>query len=79
MARLRYGGMLLRALDAEQALGNVRPAVRAARTDLAERFAVWAAEAAGRAPATRVPLRDLVAVQAASVLGAAAHLAASLD
>jgi hypothetical protein len=79
MARLRYGGMLLRALDAEHALGNVRPAVRAARADLAERFAVWAAEAAGRAPATRVPLRDLVAVQAASVLGAAAHLAASLD
>jgi hypothetical protein len=53
--------------------------LRAARADLAERFAVWAAEAAGRAPATRVPLRDLVAVQTASVLGAAAHLAASLD
>ena len=79
MARLRYGGMLLRALDAEHALGNVRPAVRAARADLAGRFATWSAEAAGRAPATRVPLRDLVAVQAASVLGAAAHLAASLD
>ncbi|MDD7967684.1 M14 family zinc carboxypeptidase [Actinomycetospora lemnae] len=75
MSRLRYAGMLLRALDAEIALGNVRPAVRAARAGLAERFAAWCAEAAGRTPADTVPIRDLVAVQAASVLAAADHLA----
>ena len=75
MSRLRYAGMLLRALDAEVALGNVRPAVRAARAVLGERFTAWCAEAAGRAPTATVPLRDLVAVQAASVLAAADHLA----
>ncbi|PVZ14722.1 M14 family zinc carboxypeptidase [Actinomycetospora cinnamomea] len=79
MSRLRYAGMLLRALDAEVALGNVRPAVRAARAILDERFTAWCAEAAGRAPTDTVPLRDLVAVQAASVLAAADHLAGSLD
>ncbi|GAA4893508.1 M14 family zinc carboxypeptidase [Actinomycetospora straminea] len=76
MSRLRYAGMLLRALDAEIALGNVRPAVRSARTGLAEHFAAWCAEAAGRTPADTVPIRDLVAVQAAAVLAAADHLAA---
>ena len=75
MARLRYAGMLLRALDAETALGNIRPAVRAARGELAERFAAWCEDAAERGPTARVPLRDLVAVQAASVLAAADHLA----
>ena len=75
MSRLRYAGMLLRALDAEVALGNVRPAVRTARAALGGRFAAWCAQAAARTPADTVPLGDLVAVQAASVLAAADHLA----
>ncbi len=75
MFRLRYGGMLLRALDAEQTIGNLRPAVRSARARLAEHYAGWCAEAAGAA-AVPVPIRDLVAVQYAAVVAAAAHLVA---
>jgi hypothetical protein len=73
--RLRYGGLLLRSLDAEHALGNVRPAVRAARTELAERYAGWCAAAATHTSADAVPIRSLVATQHASVIAAAAHLA----
>ena len=35
MFRLRYGGMLLRALDAELAAGNLQRAVRTARARMA--------------------------------------------
>jgi hypothetical protein len=73
MFRLRYGGMLLRALDAEVAGGNVRPAIRAVRHELAALHAAWCAAAAGTS-AEALPIRSLVAVQYGSVLAAAAHL-----
>jgi hypothetical protein len=75
MFRLRYGGMLLRALEAELTLGNVRPAVRRAHADLAGRYTDWLAAAEADSRATPIPLRTLVAVQYASVIAAAAHLA----
>jgi hypothetical protein len=73
MFRLRYGGMLLRALDAEVASGNVRPVIRAVRCELAALHAAWCTAAAGTSAIT-LPLRSLVAVQYGSVLAAAAHL-----
>jgi zinc carboxypeptidase len=75
MFRLRYGGMLLRALDAEHAVGNLRPAVRRARAGLAGTYAGWCAEAALATPAETIPIRSLVATQYAAVAAAAAHLA----
>jgi hypothetical protein len=77
MFRLRYGGMLLRALDAELAAGNLRPAVRGTRAALAERYAAWCAEATAVTPAEPIPIRSLVATQYAAVAAAAAHLAAA--
>lgn len=73
MYRLRYGGMLLRALDAELVVGNVRPAIRAARAELAAHHSAWC-EAAVDPDTVTNPLRSLVAVQYGSVLAAAAHL-----
>jgi hypothetical protein len=73
MFRLRYGGMLLRALDAEVAGGNVRPVIRAARCELAALHSAWCTASAGTSAIT-LPLRSLVAVQYGSVLAAAAHL-----
>jgi hypothetical protein len=75
MFRLRYGGMLVRALEAELNLGNVRPAVRRAHADLAARYAGWLAAAEADSQATPIPIRKLVATQYASVIAAAAHLA----
>jgi len=77
MFRLRYGGMLLRALDAELGVGNLRPAVRGARADLADRYAGWCAAATAATPAEPIPIRSLVATQYAAVVAAAAHLAAA--
>jgi hypothetical protein len=77
MFRLRYGGMLLRALDAEVAVGSPHPAVPEARAALARRYAGWCAEAEAVTPAEPIPIRTLVATQYAAVLAAAAHLAGS--
>jgi hypothetical protein len=77
MFRLRYGGMLLRALDAELGVGNLRPAVRGARAELADRYSGWCAEATAATPAEPIPIRSLVATQYAAVVAAAAHLAAA--
>ncbi|SHL40879.1 Zinc carboxypeptidase [Pseudonocardia thermophila] len=76
MFRLRYGGMLLRALDAEIAGGNVRPVIRAVHRELAALHAAWCSAAAGTSEVA-LPLRSLVAVQYGSVLAAAEHLSSS--
>ena len=75
MFRLRYGGMLLRALDAELALGNVRPVIRTARRELADRYTRWCAQADAVTPVAPVPIRSLVAIQYGAVVASAAHLA----
>ncbi|GAA4539651.1 M14 family zinc carboxypeptidase [Pseudonocardia xishanensis] len=74
MYRLRYGGMLVRALEAELALGNVRPGIRHAHAALSRRYDAWLAEAAADSHARPIPIRTLVATQYASVIAAAAHL-----
>ena len=79
MLRLRVGGMALRALDGELAVGNIAPALRAARERVAARFAQWCTEAAALSPAQPLPIGDLVAAQYGAVLATAAHLAGSLQ
>lgn len=73
--RLRYGGMLVRLLEAEIAIGNVRPAVRAARERMADRRRAWEALADSVNEAERVPIRSLVSIQYGAMLAAAAELA----
>jgi hypothetical protein len=60
MGRLRLGGMLLRALPADSPV----------RAEAEQLFEEWCAEAAADDKAEVIPIRDLVAVQAGSVLAA---------
>lgn len=73
--RLRYAGILLRALDGELAVGNTHVAVRAARAAVAHRYEGWLAEDAGDGDYTTIPIRLLVANQYGAILAAASHLA----
>lgn len=73
--RTRFGGILLRALDAEVEAGVAGPRVRAARSALSEAFEAWCEEAERRTPATPLPIRSLVATQLGSVLASALHVA----
>jgi hypothetical protein len=78
MFRLRYGGMLLRALEDELQAGNTQAAVRSARRRLDARYRSWCAEAredAREAGLVRNSIRALVATQYAAILAAADHLA----
>ncbi|PZG43413.1 hypothetical protein C1I98_18490 [Spongiactinospora gelatinilytica] len=71
-ARLRFGGILLRALAGELAIGNGTPAIRAAHGRLAELHALWCVDS-DRVPARVIPIHDLVAIQYGAVLAGAAH------
>ncbi|HEU5035159.1 MAG TPA: M14 family zinc carboxypeptidase [Mycobacteriales bacterium] len=64
MSRLRLGGMLLRAV----------PTGSPAHADAEAVFSTWVAEAAADNKAEPIPIRDLVAVQAGSILAAAQHM-----
>ncbi|KXF53057.1 hypothetical protein AXA44_45675 [Rhodococcus sp. SC4] len=73
--RLRYGGILLRALDGELATGNLTPRIRAQHARLTDTYRRWggeADEAAGEDTIT-IDIADLVAVQYAAILAGAAH------
>jgi hypothetical protein len=70
-ARLRFGGILLRALEGELAVGNGTPAIRARAGELAELHARWCAES--ETEARTIPIHDLVAIQYGAVLAGAAH------
>jgi hypothetical protein len=73
--RLRYGGMLLRALDGELAIGNGTPAIRAERARLADSYARWCELAEAATPAEPLPIRSLVATQYAAMLATARQVA----
>jgi hypothetical protein len=71
--RLRYGGMLLRALEAETTAGTASAPLRRLRDRLAERYALWQADAVtGAEP---IPVGKLVGVQYGAILACAAHVA----
>jgi hypothetical protein len=72
--RTRFGGILLRALDAEVNAGVAGPRVRAARAALTESFEAWCEEAERMIPAAPLPIRSLVATQLGSVLASALYL-----
>ncbi len=73
--RLRYGGILLRALEGEIAIGNGTPTIRAERDKLLDVYEVWAEEGDEATPMPPVPVRDLVATQYGAILVTAAALA----
>jgi hypothetical protein len=73
--RLRYGGMLLRALEAETTAGTAPAPLRRLRDRLAQRYATWQAdEATGAEP---IPISKLVGVQFGAILACASHVAGS--
>ncbi|GAA2470283.1 zinc carboxypeptidase [Winogradskya humida] len=76
--RLRYGGILLRALQGEAAVGNVRHSVRAALSEIEQRYADWLAEDTAGGELEPIEIRRLVSVQYAATIAAAAHLAHTL-
>ncbi|AGL15989.1 M14 family zinc carboxypeptidase [Actinoplanes sp. N902-109] len=76
--RLRYGGILLRALRGEAAVGNVREPVRTALREVTARYEQWLAEDAANGELEPIEIRRLVGVQYAATIAAAAHLNATL-
>ncbi|HTW06383.1 MAG TPA: M14 family zinc carboxypeptidase [Acidimicrobiales bacterium] len=72
--RLRYGGILLRALEGELAVGNGTPAIRREHRKLSETDAGWAKEADRATPMPPAPIRALVATQYGAILVTAAGL-----
>jgi hypothetical protein len=75
MFRTRFGGILLRALDAEVNAGVAGPRVRAAQAALADEFAAWCEEAERSTPPVPLPIRSLVAAQLGCVVASALYLA----
>ncbi|HVW44962.1 MAG TPA: M14 family zinc carboxypeptidase [Amycolatopsis sp.] len=73
--RLRYGGMLLRALEGELAVGNTREAVRRARDTVAARHQAWMTEDAAHDAHEVVEIRLQVATQYGATIATAEELA----
>ncbi|WP_019546008.1 M14 family zinc carboxypeptidase [Streptomyces sulphureus] len=70
--RMRFGGMLLRALEAETVAGTAPREVRALQRTLLERYDAWAAEAAP-VMGNSLPIATLSGMQYAALLAAADH------
>ncbi|WP_242090833.1 M14 family zinc carboxypeptidase [Curtobacterium sp. DN_7.5] len=75
--RLRYGGMLLRALEVETTAGTAPAPLRRLRDQLAERYAEWQAD--DLPDAAPIPIRTLVGVQFGAILACASHVAGGDD
>ncbi|WP_206062310.1 M14 family zinc carboxypeptidase [Nonomuraea basaltis] len=73
--RLRFGGMLLRALEGELAVGNATPVIRKRAGALAETYDGWCAEAEADASNETIPIGHLVAIQYGAILAGATHAA----
>ncbi|MFJ5223314.1 M14 family zinc carboxypeptidase [Streptomyces sp. NPDC088400] len=71
--RIRFGGMLLRALGAELTAGTATPLVRRCHQDLLRAYTAWEDEAE---PVTGdpLPIATLAGIQYAALLGAADHV-----
>ncbi|MEV0614436.1 M14 family zinc carboxypeptidase [Nonomuraea sp. NPDC050404] len=72
--RLRFGGMLLRALEGELAVGNGTPVIRGRARELAQTYDEWCAQAEAIEDQT-IPIRHLVAIQYGAILAGAGHAA----
>ncbi|WP_214103882.1 M14 family zinc carboxypeptidase [Acrocarpospora catenulata] len=71
--RLRFGGILLRALDGEIAIGNGTPAIRWHARTLGATYEKWCAEAESQTSAQTIPIKHLVALQYGAILAGAHH------
>lgn len=71
--RLRYGGMLLRALEAESVAGVAPAPLRRLAARLDAVYADWQSEAAEATKAQVIPIADLVGVQYGAILASAFH------
>lgn len=76
--RLRYGGMLLRALEAEVNAGIAPAPLRTLTIELTELYDAWQAEAAANDTAEVIPIAKLVGVQYGAILAAASHVGGTL-
>lgn len=72
--RLRWGGMLRRALSAEVAAGIASPEVRRAAAEIESIFEGWLAEARAGGDTPPLPLANVVGVQYGAILAAHAQL-----
>lgn len=72
--RLRWGGMLRRALQAEVDAGLASPEVRAAAQDAEQMFGSWFREASAGRSSVPLPLARVVGVQYGAILAAHAQL-----
>lgn len=77
--QLRYGGMLLRALEAEGNAGVAPAAVYRLARELDEIYTAWQNAAAAADTAVVIPIAKLVGVQFGAVLSAAAHVGGLLE
>ncbi|MFC7625577.1 M14 family zinc carboxypeptidase [Microlunatus sp. GCM10028923] len=77
--RLRFAGILRRALAGELAVGNVRRSVRLAHDRISARYEEWLAEDRAALPYELIEFRRLVATQYTATVAAAAHLADRLS
>lgn len=71
--RLRYSGMLLRALDGEIAVGNGTSTIRRQRQFVASLHEEWCAAAEAESELTTAPIRALVAAQYGAILATVQH------
>ena len=76
--QLRYGGMLLRALEAEVTAGTANAQLRRLAIELDDVYTAWQADAAASDTAVVIPINKLVGVQLGAVLAAASHVAGTL-
>ncbi|WP_300267234.1 M14 family zinc carboxypeptidase [Microbacterium sp.] len=72
--RLRWGGMLRRALRAEVDAGIAAPTVRGAAADAEQLFTGWLRDASAGRSSVPLPLSRVVGVQYGAILAAHAHL-----
>ncbi|MGM1017002.1 MAG: M14 family zinc carboxypeptidase [Actinomycetota bacterium] len=72
--RLRWGGMLVRALNAEVIAGTAAPAVRRVATAAQTLFDEWLTDALASSGPTPLPLESVVGVQYGAILAAHAYV-----
>jgi hypothetical protein len=74
MYRLRFGGMLVRALAAEAGAGTASAALRRTAAEASALFAAWQDDARDADTSYVLPVASLVGVQYGAILAACAHL-----
>lgn len=74
MFRLRFGGSLLRALNAEVTAGTAAPEIRRMAQELEGIWSQWLSEKQRLEPsASEIPVKDVVALQYGAILGLASY------